>query len=88
MNTIGLRNCPDCGTKPGAIHKDNCDVERCSSCGGQFLVCGCEDHSPKFARWSGFWPGEAESVQLGIDLNEFHRRGLHALLFVMPKQCK
>jgi hypothetical protein len=30
------------------------------------------------------WPGDAESKALGIDLNEFHRRGLHRVFFVKP----
>jgi hypothetical protein len=30
------------------------------------------------------WPGKAESNALGIDLNEFHIRGLHLVFFVKP----
>jgi hypothetical protein len=30
------------------------------------------------------WPGDAESNALGIDLNEFHLRGLHRVFFVKP----
>lgn len=80
-----LQNCHDCKAKPGQIHSRNCDVERCSVCGGQHLGCGCEGHDPQFARWTGIWPGYAEAQLLGIDLNELYRRGLHQVFFVKPK---
>ena len=69
-----MKNCHDCGAKPGEIHQENCDVERCSVCGNQRLQCDCEGHDPAFSRWSGFWPGSLESDALGIDLNEFYLR--------------
>jgi len=60
-------NCPNCGTGPGQPHKNGCTVERCSSCGGQRLSCGCEGpHDEQFARWTGFWPGELECLALGM----------------------
>jgi hypothetical protein len=68
-----LKNCHDCGTKPGETHMPGCDTERCSYCGGQCLMCGgCPDesgkirHDPAFARWTGLWPGSAEAAELGL----------------------
>lgn len=59
-------DCYDCGAKPGEIHNPNCDVQRCSVCGGQRLQCSCRGHDPAFARWTGFWPGELECIALGL----------------------
>lgn len=56
-----LRLCDDCGAAPGQPHLDGCDVERCSICGGQRLQCECRGHDPLFARWTGFFPGDAEA---------------------------
>lgn len=59
----GLKTCHDCGAKPGEIHQDGCDIERCSVCGGQRLQCECKHHEKEFARWTGIWPGEAEVTE-------------------------
>ena len=77
--------CHDCGAKPGEMHGSNCDVERCSSCGGQYLQCGCPDHDPAFSRWTGFWPGELEAKALSMDLNSLYSSGIYKIFFVKPK---
>jgi hypothetical protein len=78
-----LQNCHDCGAKPGEIHKDGCDIERCSVCGGQKIGCDCADHDKAFARWSGIWPGGAEAKYLDVDLNTFAMKFSH-MFFIKP----
>ena len=80
---MNLTNCHDCNAEPGEIHKDGCDVECCSVCGGQRLQCDCEGHDKAFARWTGIWPGIAEASYLGVDLNTFDVR-YSKLFFVKP----
>ena len=35
----GERTCHDCGARPGEVHLDGCDSERCPKCGGQMMMC-------------------------------------------------
>lgn len=74
-----LKNCHDCDAKPGEIHLDCCDVERCSVCGDQLMCCGCDEHDKYFARWTGITPGVAECQYLGMNLNEFYECGLYEI---------
>ena len=79
-----LEDCHDCSAKPGEVHKDGCDVERCSVCGGQRLSYDCEGHDKIFARWTGIWPGYAEAEYLGVDLNELSAN-YRKIFFIKPK---
>ena len=50
-----IRNCHDCGVKPGRKHTKGCDTARCLKCGGQRLSCDCEEGGGDI--WTGIWPG-------------------------------
>jgi len=85
LPNLDLPNCHDCNAKPGEMHMEGCDVERCSSCGSQRLSCDCDgDHDRHFARWTGIWPGKAEADFLGTDLNGIYEHGFHKIFFVKP----
>lgn len=63
-----LRDCGDCGARPGSLHEPGCDVERCPRCGNQLIAC---PHSLKGGwaagrlPWTGRWPGDAEAEEFG-----------------------
>lgn len=64
------KKCPDCGVEPNNAHHEGCDIERCSVCKGQRLMCsmmdgGCNSHEPNDVKWDGRWPGEKECEELG-----------------------
>ena len=57
-------NCHDCDVEPGKQHEENCDVARCSTCGGQRLSCDCEDGGEDI--WTGIWPGTIEALEQNL----------------------
>ena len=51
-----MRDCRDCGAKPGGLHALGCDVERCRLCDGQAISCDCvHSEDPE-------WDGESEAT--------------------------
>ena len=80
------RCCPDCAVKVGESHDHNCDVARCTECGGQRLQCDCELEKEEV--WNGLWPGTEECHEQKLvccwnddkewrwDLNELARRSV------------
>lgn len=82
---ITLDKCPDCKVDAGKKHKKNCDVERCSVCGSQYISCGCENHDKQFAYWNGFTPEFLISKALNLDINTFYLIGMHKIFFIKPK---
>lgn len=60
-----MPNCPDCGAAIAEPHRPACDVEPCSSCFGQRLLCDCPGHDPLAVVWEGEWPGAAACRTLG-----------------------
>lgn len=82
-----LTVCHDCGVQPGQPHKEGCETELCSVCGGQRLQCSCKGHDKEFARWTGIWPGKAEAEFLGFNLNDFYEQ-LGDTFFIKPKKIK
>jgi hypothetical protein len=57
--------CPECKALIGEPHRPGCDVERCTACRGQRLLCDCLGHDPIAACWTGEWPGAAACRELG-----------------------
>jgi hypothetical protein len=57
--------CPDCVAAIGEPHRPGCDVEPCSICLGQRLICDCPGHDPLAVIWEGEWPGASACRTLG-----------------------
>lgn len=70
-------SCPDCGVQPGEMHMSNCDVERCSVCGGQYFGCGCASQDKAFARAKVFkklWKTDWKQIDLRHKENRLRKR--------------
>lgn len=62
MSVCLEEKCHDCGVAVGEPHLERCDVELCTVCGGQRMLCDCEGHDKEAACWTGEWP-ERKSVR-------------------------
>jgi hypothetical protein len=60
-----MKNCGDCDAKPGDLHAEGCDIERCPACGGQRISCDCVTKRKRLP-WTGEWPGTAECREFGF----------------------
>lgn len=59
-----VSTCPDCAVKPGKVHTEGCDVDKCVTCGVQMLmhaISTCK--KPVSSVWSGLWPGVKECYE-------------------------
>jgi hypothetical protein len=84
MEMKNLRNCRDCGARPGQVHKPHCSLEVCSICGGKRLRCQCLNHDRAFARWLGQSSAEIFSRTMGISMTEYTKMGGDRLFCVKP----
>ncbi|KAA0888065.1 hypothetical protein [Oryzomonas rubra] len=64
MYELEIRDCPDCGVEPGAVHRAGCDIARCPECGRQKISCG--HSSSVHAVWDGEYPGIMDCRRLGL----------------------
>jgi hypothetical protein len=44
----------------------DCDIQRCSITGAQYLMCPCVEHNPEKTKWTGQWPGTLECKEYGF----------------------
>jgi hypothetical protein len=65
---FATNECPECGARPGEVHRRGCDVELCPYCGDQLVRCRCPESFPPLDDrlvWSGTFPGVEECEEFG-----------------------
>src|SRR4051794_4302989 len=67
-------NCPGCGVVLGQPHDHDCDVQRCTACGGQRVRCRCEGHDPLASAWTGAWPPSPRGSSYHVVEQDFDTR--------------
>ena len=62
--------CGDCGVSRGGWHHFGCDLQRCPSCSGQLLSCGCRfDEDPDVDGAFGEEADDDDCEPFGVDAN-------------------